>query len=75
MPLIADVIGWVGTALILGAFTASSWDLVSPGAGLLLANALGGVGVAIVCVYRRAWQPLFINLVWVAVAVIGLLRT
>ncbi|MEL6712646.1 MAG: hypothetical protein AAFP86_02670 [Planctomycetota bacterium] len=69
-----DLFGWVGTAAILGAYAGISFGWIDRGTTYQLLNLGGAAGVAGVCWARRTWQPLFLQVVWGAVALVALLR-
>ncbi len=70
-----EIIGWYGTVAIVGAYALSSFGFLSvidPMYQLL--NATGAVGIVVVSFSKRAWQPGVLNLVWLVVAIIALVR-
>ena len=74
LPLALSLFGWYGTAAILAAYFLSSHGLLERGVPYQLLNLTGALGVGLVCWWRRAWQPLWLEVVWGAVAVSALLH-
>lgn len=74
VPLVIGIFGWYGTAAIVGAYFASSHGWLAPGTAYHALNLTGALGVGLVCWWKRAWQPLSLELVWALVALSALLR-
>jgi hypothetical protein len=70
-----EVVGWAGVAAVLAAYSLTSLGVVSPNDVMtILLNLFGGAGLALVSLRQKAYQPLALNVVWTAVAVIALVR-
>lgn len=72
--LAVEAIGWIGTASLLGAFfltTRGYLEASSPAA--LGLNILGAGGVGIHAWQRRAWPAVTVEVVWLLIAITGLL--
>jgi hypothetical protein len=54
-----EVLGWVGSVLILTAYVSSLERTTA-----FLFNTLGAAGVLIVCVKKRVFQPIVVNAAW-----------
>lgn len=74
VPRSVDLLGWYGTVAILSAYALSSFDLLEQGLTYQLLNLTGAAGVGLVCWYKRAWQPLGLELVWGLIAALALVR-
>jgi hypothetical protein len=73
LPL--EAFGWYGTMAILGAYALLSFSILEAmSIPYQLLNATGGLGIFLLCWYKRAYQPAVINLVWTVIASISLLR-
>lgn len=72
-PLI-EVIGWLGTALIVGAYGLLSQGVIETGDLYQCMNLAGAIGVGLVCWVKRTWQPFALELVWGIIALLSLLR-
>lgn len=70
-----DGIGWIGVAMIVGAFLAVTmgWirteDLVY---GIL--NAFGALAIIASSYIKRDFQPVILNVVWLLIAIFGIFR-
>ena len=73
--LIVDVAGWIGMALLLGAYALVTTGRL-PGTGLRfqLLNLLGGSLLMVNSAYYGAWPSAVLNLVWVVIGLVGLAR-
>lgn len=70
-----DVLGWVGAALILGAYgllTLGRWE--SDALRYQVTNTVGAVALLVWACSIAAWQSALINVVWAVVGVVGLRR-
>ena len=74
VPRSVDLLGWYGTLAILTAYALSSFDLLEKGLTYQLLNLTGAAGVGLVCWYKRAWQPLGLEVVWGLIAALALMR-
>lgn len=74
VPFLAECFGWYGTLAILGAYAASSLRWVEQGLTYQLLNLTGAAGVGLVCWYRRTWQAFWLEVAWIGIAAVALLR-
>ena len=70
-----NVVGWVGMALLVGAYVLVTAGKVQ-GTSLLfqLMNLLGGFLLMLNSAYYGAWPSAGLNVVWVVVGTVGLAR-
>jgi hypothetical protein len=70
-----NVVGWVGMALLVGAYALVTAGKVQ-GTSLLfqLMNLLGGFLLMLNSAYYGAWPSAGLNVVWVVVGTVGLAR-
>jgi hypothetical protein len=72
----AEIAGWYGTAAILAAYGANSFEwLTSRDAAYQLLNLTGALGVAWVCWHKRTWQAFWLESIWAAIAAVALVRS
>ena len=73
--LLIDVAGWVGMALLIGAYALVTAGRIL-GTSLLfqLMNLVGGAALMVNSAYYGAWPSAALNLVWVVIGVVGLAR-
>ena len=70
-----DFFGWFGVVAILLAYGLNVFAVISSrGYIFLLLNLIGSAGIVAVAWPRRDFQPLALNIIWLIVAVIGVLR-
>jgi len=72
---LTEWIGWIGVVLIvsayitgvLGTISATDWRY-------LLINILGSAGIVYSSWRKQDRQPMILNIIWILVAILGLLR-
>jgi hypothetical protein len=74
--LIGDILGWIGAASIIGAYLlVSSGVVVAQSYPYQIMNIIGGSGLLVLGITRRAYPSVTTNIMWVVIgvfAVIGL---
>jgi hypothetical protein len=69
-----QILGWIGVVLILLAYTLLNFDVVTNKSVVyLIANLLGSILIIIEAFSKKDYQPVFLNIVWALVALIGFL--
>jgi hypothetical protein len=75
MELIIEVLGWVGSVMILAAYGLNSYQKIqSDSWAFLLLNGMGGLFLIVYTVHKEAYANTFINIAWVVIAIPALLR-
>jgi len=75
MEIIIDVLGWSGSALIIGAYGLTLMEQNKyTGVGKYL-NLLGGLLIALNCYYYSAIPPFVSNLLWSVIATLTIYKT
>lgn len=70
-----QIIGWIGMVLILVAYFLVSFDIVTVhNIWFQLLNIVGSLGLALVAFGRRDWQPMVLNIIWILIAIIAMVR-
>ena len=70
-----DIIGWVGVLLILLAFTLTTFGIINAkDAAYGVLNFSGAIGIIISSYTKKDFQPVILNVVWLLVATIGIIR-
>lgn len=70
-----EELGWAGVALILGAYLGNVFGWWSAeNVWYLLANVAGSAALIVEAKRVKNWQPVVLNVVWLAVAAVGILR-
>lgn len=73
--ILVEIIGWVGSIAILLAYALNSYQKIrSDSLVFLLLNLTGGLLLMAYGYYKDAFANTFLNLVWVIVAVIALVK-
>ena len=71
----ADVLGWTGAALVLGAYALVSLGKVAPTSKLWAAmNIVGAGALAWSAAIDRRWPFVVLNSVWLAIGVSSLIK-
>lgn len=72
---LVQIIGWLGMLLILAAYFFVSFDLLLPDSiwyqGM---NIVGSAGIIAVAFTKKDWQPMVLNIVWILIAIVAILR-
>ncbi|MCW2765365.1 MAG: putative rane protein [Nocardioides sp.] len=75
MEIGINVIGWTGTVLLVGAYGMLTANRLSgTGALFQLMNLVGGLFLMLNSAYYGAWPSVGLNVVWLAIGIVGLLR-
>lgn len=69
-----EAYGWYGTIAILGAYALLSFGYLDSDSALYqFFNASGALGIVLVSLTKRAFQPALLNAIWAAIGVMALL--
>ena len=72
---IVQIVGWYGVVAIVGAYALVSFSLLAPtDMWYQILNGTGAIGIVIVSLYRKAYQPAVLNTIWTVIALIALLQ-
>lgn len=71
---ILDILGWIGTALILTGYGLFTTGIVPDVIVYHILNLLGSIGVAAISYYRKVWQPVVINVTFSIFALVAIIR-
>lgn len=73
--IVVNVIGWIGMALLIGAYAlVTTGRLTGPSLTFQLMNLVGGAALMVNSAYYGAWPSAALNVVWVVIGVVGLVR-
>jgi len=76
MKFIIDAIGWIGSVEVILAYALNSYQkMKSDSLAFQLLNFTGGLFLIINTVYYGAYPSAFINVVWVLIASLALIRS
>jgi hypothetical protein len=75
VKIIIDIVGWVGSILVITAYGLNSYQkLKSDSLAFVLLNFIGGVFLIVYTYYYSAFANTFINVVWVLIALPALYK-
>ena len=75
MKLLIDILGWIGSVLLIAAYAFTSYQKIkSDSYTFLLLNIVAGIFLIIYSWYYTAFANTFINVVWVIIAVPALIK-
>lgn len=74
MMLVLDICGWVGTVLLLSAYSLHTTRRAGPRLFHAL-NLLGAAGVGASTLAKEAWPATTLEVVWAGIAVYGLVSS
>jgi hypothetical protein len=73
LDLLIETIGWIGSIAILLAYGLNSYQKIkSNSLAFLFLNLSGGLFLIIYSLYKEAYANIFVNLVWVVIAILAL---
>jgi hypothetical protein len=73
--LVVDVAGWIGMALLIGAYAlVTAGRLAGPSLTFQVMNLVGGGLLMVNSGWYGAWPSAALNLVWVVIGTVGLVR-
>jgi len=71
-----DIVGWFGVLMILLAFSLSTFDVIDTKSTIYgVMNITGALGIIISSYAKKDFQPVILNVVWLFVAVVGIIRS
>lgn len=73
--LFAEIVGWYGAFTIILAYVLVSFAFIGTDSIIYqILNFTGAIGIVIISLAKRAYQPATINVIWTVIALIALLR-
>ena len=75
MRVFIEILGWYGTVAIVGAYALVSFSLLDAESLVYqMLNGTGAVGIVLVSLHKRAYQPAVLNAIWTGIALLAILR-
>lgn len=72
---ISEIVGWYGTIAIVTAYGLSSFNIISSQSFLYqLLNVTGAIGIAIISLRKKVYQPAVLNAIWTAIGLVALIK-
>jgi hypothetical protein len=73
--IFSEAIGWIGISLILIAYALNMFEVMTVNSVMyLLMNIVGSVGVVYISLKKKAYQPEVLNIVWILIALVALIK-
>ena len=70
---IVELVGWYGAIATLCAYFLVSFEIMGPkDLRYQLLNLTGAIGLGIICKYKKTYQPLVVNIIWAAIALLAI---
>ncbi|TSC84848.1 MAG: Uncharacterized protein G01um101413_232 [Parcubacteria group bacterium Gr01-1014_13] len=75
IKILNEIIGWLAALAILLAYFLISFEVIEA-AGLTyqLLNVAGACGIAYISLLKRAYQSVFLNIVWLIIAMVVIVK-
>ncbi len=75
MEIFSQIIGWIGTFLIvLAYFLVSNNKISAKSKSYQLFNLFGAIGVGFNVFYQHAWPALVLQIVWAIIAIVSIIK-
>jgi hypothetical protein len=75
MKKIVEIFGWYGMIAILGAYFLISFEILESTSLIFqFLNITGAIGIVAVSLYKKAYQPGVLNIIWAIIALLAILR-
>lgn len=73
--MIVEIIGWTGSLLVIAAYGLNSHQKIKSDSVLFyLLNIIGGIFLVIYAIHKNASANIFINVVWILIALPALIK-
>ena len=73
MKKVSGILGWYGVVATIAAYVLVSFLVLSPTSLIYQAlNLTGALGVTIETYYRKDYQPFWLNLIWMLIALVAI---
>jgi hypothetical protein len=70
MGILIEMLGWIASVLIVGSYALNITGKVPASSKIyVLANIIGGVFFVVNTYYHKAYPSMFVNVVWVIIAI------
>lgn len=74
-PKITELIGWYGICAIIGAYALVSFGVItSSNIWYQLLNLTGAIGIVVNSFYKKDYQPVVLNLLWITIAIVAITK-
>jgi hypothetical protein len=70
-----EIVGWYGMGAIILAYILVSFEITMPSdPWYQILNLTGSIGVLIISIRKRLFQTVWLNIFWIAIALVAILR-
>lgn len=70
-----EIIGWYGALAIIGAYFLSSFSIISSQTAFYqILNVTGAIGIVLISLRKKVYQPAVLNIIWTVIGLIALLK-
>ena len=70
MNILIEILGWIASVLIVGSYALNiTGKLSASSKTYVLANIIGGVFFVVNTYYHQAYPSMFVNVIWVIIAI------
>ena len=70
LELLIEILGWIASVLIVGSYALNiTGKLSASSKTYVLANIIGGVFFVVNTYYHQAYPSMFVNVIWVIIAI------
>lgn len=75
MKKFLEIFGWYGAVAIVSAYALNSFSIIQSNNALYqLLNFTGAIGIVVVSLAKKAYQPAALNIIWTVIAAIALIK-
>ena len=73
--IISEIIGWYGTIAIILAYALLSFSIINSDSIIYqILNFSGALGIILISLLKKAYQPATLNIIWAVIAVFAIVR-
>lgn len=75
MKILYNTLGWYGTLAIISAYFLNSFGIIEASSlAYQLLNATGAIGAILIGYYEKVWQSVSLNLVWLLIGIVAIVK-
>ncbi len=72
---VPEIVGWYGAIAVVGAYALSSFNVISSQSFLYQTlNITGAVGIVVISLRKKTYQPAVLNIIWTVIGLVALLK-
>ena len=73
--LFFEIIGWYGTVAIILAYAMLSFGMMTSNSFIYqLLNFTGAIGIVMISLIKKAYQPAALNIIWAVIGLVALMK-